>query len=1107
MSYLTENLYFQSELYNSTASQINAEKVDNLLAPIVNDSSNWSVAINKANIPISTIPLTVDNIGLRRYAVTISDGTHINTTFVPQINSTKQNFLWDSEGTVIYKRSYTASGAITTISSVDYAPICGIVAIDRFIVDDFQNVYLTGPSAVGSPSDTLYIVGFNNTLLDTGIYSNIVDLYIDRGQKLYVADGGEDQRVFIYSNENGLNTVSITPAGIIAQNFAGDDFTGLVMVCAGDNQIIVGYDENKLSFYDQNTFTATHDLTEELDNLVDGVILDSQNAYALVGSSQPSDTILGSVSGGAVFNVKSNQQLTSGNTVSSKYAVCPVSYGSSTLQGLTRVSGSNQTWRNASYDPTSQQALTSYIALPQIDNVTSNKQTAVAKDVSTDDLRYLNMYAPGVAPPSNYWNLRNRNLYVTNPGDVIDMDYNITSDKMFVVDSSNTVSYSDMAVAPVYVWSATADGKVAISPISFFGSNTSLKATVGREIAVNNIATVKYDVTSDYMFTLEGAPGSRQINSRNPITGDVILNYPCVASNGFINTFEFSGTQLVVPHGDTSGNVDYYDIATGALTGSLVLTNPGGLPMLNSCIVIGSGSLTAYTDGGSVVLIQNSANVLTQIFVDSTVIRDGGSVLSLAANELDLANGLPTLFALTYDDSSTVYLKQFSFTAGYASVSLLRTIKTWDIADAGNIIHIDCVATIGALFVTQSPGISEVYYQHASTPYSTAAGAFSTYTLATPVATATIATNVSLKGLINWQTYTVNGPTVKGIALSKYNPSVGYVVADIDRLIYKVKINYNGLTISYDIPSDPTPLSQETYDFVSTYITAGETIDSTVATYNLTTQTNLGSLLFQNVIIPAISRNEISEQFCLIEAGTFKTYTPALVQVTSGTTAGLVNATCLDVRNGEDLSAGLFSIYDMSQVVAQINEAFSECFLRLQSQGTTLTKAPSLTLDFQTGLLTLVYDASYLVADRYIAFNDALMAIAYFANISSKIILPSPATSITQSSRTIFNFNDLQSVQFRSNNIFVTGQFYSTNLSSSRIICEIDPDTTTFVNNIGQRLYYNPTILRSFFLNSSLPLQTISIQLFYTTKEGKEYPITLNPNDFFSTKLNFIRKY
>jgi hypothetical protein len=1107
MSYLTENLYFQSELYNSTSSQINAEKVDNLLAPIVNDSSNWSVAINKANVPISTIPLTVDNIGLRRYAVTISDGTHINTTFVPQINSTKQNFLWDSEGTVIYKRSYTSTGAITTISSVDYAPICGIVAIDRFIVDDFQNVYLTGPTALGSSSDTLYIVGSNNTLLDTGVYSNIVDLYIDRGQKLYVADGGEDQRVFIYFNDNGLNTVSLTQAGVIGANFAGDTFTGLVMVAAGDNQIIVGYDENKLSFYDQNTFEPTHDLTEEIENIVDGVILDSQNAYALVSSSQPADTILGSVAGGAVFNVKSNQQLTSGNTVQSKYAVCPVSYGSSTLQGLTRVSTSNQTWRNASYDPTSQQALTSYITLPTIDNVTANKQTAVAKDNSTDDLRYLNMYAPGVAPPANYWNLRNRNLYVTTPGDVNDMDYNITSDKMFVVDSTNTVSYSDMAVTPVYVWSATANGKVAISPVSFFGSNTSLKATVGREVAVNNIVTVKYDPTSDYMFTLEGAPGSRQINSRNPITGDVILNYPCVASGGIINTFEFSGTQLVVPHGDTSGNVDYYDIATGALTGSLVLTNPGALPMLNSCMVTTSGSLTAYTDAISVVLLQNASNVLTQIFVDSTVIRNGGSVLSLAANELDLVNGLPTLFALIYDDSSTVYLNQFSFTAGYASVSLLRTIKTWDISDAGNIIHIDCIPNMGALFVTQSPGISEVFYQHATTPYSTAAGAFSTYTLGVPVSTATIAYNVSLKGLINWQSFTVDGPIVESIAISKYNPSVGYVVADVDRLIYKVKINYIDKTITYDNPADPTPVSQEQYDFVSTYSTAGETIDSTVTTYNLTTQTQLGSLLFQNVTIPAISKNEISEQFCLIEAGTFKTYTPALVQVVSGTATGLANATCLDVRNGEDLSAGPFSIFDMNQVVAQINDALNECFLRLQSQGTTLTKAPSLTLDFQTGLLTLVYDASYLVPARYIQFNEALFAIAYFSNISGKIILPGPATSLTQSSRTIFNFNDLQSIQFRSNNIFVTGQFFSNNLSSSRIICEIDPDVTTFVNNIGVRLYYDPTILRSFFLNSSLPLQTISISLFYTTKTGKEYQMTLNPNDFFSTKLNFIRKY
>ena len=1103
MSYLTENLYFQSELYNSTGSAINAEKVDNLLAPIVNDSSNWSVAINKANVPISTIPLTVDNIGLRRYAVTLSDGTHINTTYVPQINSTKQNFLWDSEGTVIYKRTYTASGAITTISSVDYAPICGIVAIDRFIVDDFQNIYLTGPTATGSPADMLYIVGFNGTLLDTGIYSNIVDLYIDRGQKLYVADGGEDQRVFIYNNDNGLNTVSLTQAGIISQNFAGDALTGLAMVCAGDSQIIVGYDSNKLTFYNQLTFTATHDLTETaIDNLVDGVILDSENAYALLGADKPKDTILGSVSGGNVYNVQSNQQLTSGGSVEGKFAVAPIEYGSTVLQGLTRIS-SNQTWRTAVYDPTSEQALTSYIALPLVNNMTANKQTVVAKDELTDDLRFLNMYPPTISPSPAYWNLRARNLYITAPADVIDMDYNTISDKLFVVDSDNTVSYSDMPVCPVYIWSipVTKD-KVKISPVSYFGSNTSLKAYTGRELAISDLTSVKYDIASDYMFTLEGASGAQQINSRNPITGDVILNYPCLTAGGNILTFEFSGDLLVVPRG-ADQVVDYYDLVSGAVAGSLPVGSQ--YPLSISCAMTSSGSLTAYSDVLSIVVIQNTASVLSQVFIDSTVVSDNGNnqIYSIAANELDLVNGLPTLFVYMDIGGGPRVINQYSFGAGFSSIQLLRTIATF--TTTPSIVHIDCIFNMGALIATDDTGASIIYYQGEATPYDSTKT--STYTLGAPTFYASVAQNVSLNGLIDWQTFTVDGPVIQSIAVSKYNPTVGYVVANVDRLIYQVKIDYNDKTIKYTNPLDPTPISQETYDFVSTYTTAGQTVDSKVASFEINTQTQLGSLDFPSVIITAISRNEISEQFCLIDAGVFKTYTTALALVTSGTVAGLSSASCLDVRNGEDLSAGLYSIYDMNQVVTQINAAFSECFLRLQSQGTTLTKAPLLTLDFQTGLLTLVYDASYLVPDRYIAFNDALMAIAYFANISNRIILPAPATSVTQSSRTIFNFNDLQSVQFRSNNIFVTGQFYSTNLSSSRIICEIDPDTTTFVNNIGVRLYYNPTILRSFFLNSSLPLQTISIQLFYTTKAGKEYPITLQPNDFFSTKLNFIRKF
>ena len=96
MSYLTENLFYQIEKYNSTDTQQLALQSDNLLAPIVQNSSNWSVAINKANLPISTIPLTADNIGLRKYAVTLADGNHSNTTYVSgdKIKTTKKWYFF-----------------------------------------------------------------------------------------------------------------------------------------------------------------------------------------------------------------------------------------------------------------------------------------------------------------------------------------------------------------------------------------------------------------------------------------------------------------------------------------------------------------------------------------------------------------------------------------------------------------------------------------------------------------------------------------------------------------------------------------------------------------------------------------------------------------------------------------------------------------------------------------------------------------------------------------------------------------------------------------------------------------------------------------------------
>ena len=62
---LVNNVYFDSRLYNSTTAQIAAETDDNLLYPLLSNSDNWSVALNKAKIDLSTIPLTNQNIKLK----------------------------------------------------------------------------------------------------------------------------------------------------------------------------------------------------------------------------------------------------------------------------------------------------------------------------------------------------------------------------------------------------------------------------------------------------------------------------------------------------------------------------------------------------------------------------------------------------------------------------------------------------------------------------------------------------------------------------------------------------------------------------------------------------------------------------------------------------------------------------------------------------------------------------------------------------------------------------------------------------------------------------------------------------------------------------------
>jgi hypothetical protein len=148
--------------------------------------------------------------------------------------------------------------------------------------------------------------------------------------------------------------------------------------------------------------------------------------------------------------------------------------------------------------------------------------------------------------------------------------------------------------------------------------------------------------------------------------------------------------------------------------------------------------------------------------------------------------------------------------------------------------------------------------------------------------------------------------------------------------------------------------------------------------------------------------------------------------------------------------------------------------------------------------------------------NPALLHLFAFPNAVDSVNpimnnitpLPPTSTSLTQTSRSIYLFNELDKIVFISNTIFVFGSFFGNN-NTNNIITDIDVPVNSagYVDNVGQTLYYQPNFLRPFMLSSNNALQRIQLFINYVYRNGTQYPLLLAPNTNFSAKLIFPRRY
>jgi hypothetical protein len=368
----------------------------------------------------------------------------------------------------------------------------------------------------------------------------------------------------------------------------------------------------------------------------------------------------------------------------------------------------------------------------------------------------------------------------------------------------------------------------------------------------------------------------------------------------------------------------------------------------------------------------------------------------------------------------------------------------------------------------------------------------------------------NLDKLIQFTQITINEP-VAYVAVSRSNPNNVYIVQHTDNTIYQGSLVSNAITFT-QIPEFDT----EQYAGLMTKLNQNTVNDSRLTTLSTQTQTQSGQLQISNTYIKSIAKNEITSEFMVGNPTTkaLNVYDYKLTpkyQLTSP-----ITPTFIYTKNAEDIDAGNADIYSYAPLILGINAAFEEAFQRLNTNNPSpLATAPSITMNYQTGLCTLSYPVGYSQQNNGIYFNKKLWnLIKYYPyQVSTELDLVGlyklglllNSTSQEQTTGTIWDFNLLNQIAFQSNTLFIANSYFGNN-QSNRIIATIDIPTKELLEN-NDVLFYQPTFMRPYTLSSGSPIDRIQVDVLYSYRDFTVYPLMISPGQNWRAQFDFIKKF
>lgn len=1105
----TKNIWYEARQYNPTQTQITATQDENLIYPLLTDAQNYNVGVSKAVIPLNSIPLRQTNLPLKYYQVGLRQGDFTGSAYIRQINSNSNNYMWQLNGLTITKYQYTSTG-ITSIGDIDISGFMNYAF--EFQVDDYQNLYIAGSQTNSQNPDSVYIISLGQTLLQTITLNNITSIYINGIQNLYIADEAFDGAyVNVYSNQNGENSVNLTLLGTLRTSFGDNPLQNIAFVCATIANILVGHDDNIVSFYN-NELQAVADFTiDEFNNMTAGNVLNGDDCFVVANASSLKDALYASAKSDPyqIFNVETDSEVADGS-IKSKVAI--------STTGTTYGIGSDNITYYSQYNtfgnpPATWTNLNSTI----MDNVICANQSQIVGITQTGGLAQLNLDLS----TNNNWITASNTFKISPSIAIIDMDYNITDNKIIAVGQDYNLYKSANPVYPLmFGFLNTTANQLQImqaSPVQAQLTSTITNAN----IISNTTLTTPYSCSisnEGYYYFLEQEYGvdpvvrkrdptgfaftelsSYSLGHANLIQVAIVGNYMCVADN--------ITNQVYIYTLDTTTLLDNFNVG-----GSVAC-----LCSVDNDHILAVGFY--QVDGGTGFIVSNVRiyNLNTFTAISTHTITNASAtnmqIQSICANQNDISNGTCAVF-VSYDYTSSLLNNtqtvKLTYVSGYTSAS--QTIIN-DLP-GGVSGSVSCISNAGLVAVYNSyNGQTSCSVFSQSSGYSSQYG-FSPFV---PSNQTVMFCCPTIDLTTTWDALNTGSVASLSVSVSRTTPNQLYTIEQTSSTVYTGYL----LSNTVNLTQLAAYATQNNYAYISSWPSTKIPSNATLNSYTISSQDFLGTVNFTNQKITSIAKNELDlvssgvGEFLIPTNNNTKvgSYSPALTLNYSlnQATSGIIYA-----KNGENIDAGAVPIYSYSVLINAINIAFQEAYLRLKvNNPSPLSEAPSIALDYNTKLCTLTYSADYTSSlSNGIYFNNPLMQLISFTpNIPSsvvalpnmfQIVLPLNSTSYTQTSGTIYQFNQLLRIGIQSNTIYVSDSYFGNN-QTNRIISTIDVPTDQLLEN-NTTLYYQPTFMRPYQLASTNAINRIQVDILYLYKDFTSYPLLLNPDSCWSVQFAFIKK-